>query len=134
MLNLVVPLAASFLGLFRIHWPRTSKMSMAGWWMVQAMVRSVLTIFRTTRITIAAALASSPAVCTQAVNGCQLLHERRNAGEFLVDPVQDCLSTACEQNNRCAAAPAEHAGTRPSVGGSREPQQLQQPHRRWARP
>ncbi len=40
----------------------TSKMSMAGWWMVHAMVRPVFTILRTTRITIAAARASSPDV------------------------------------------------------------------------
>ena len=39
---------------------RTSKMSTEGWWMVQVMVRPVSTMFRTTRITTAAALASSP--------------------------------------------------------------------------
>ncbi len=40
----------------------TSKMSMDGWWMVQTTVRPVLTVFRTVRITIAAARASSPDV------------------------------------------------------------------------
>ena len=39
----------------------TSKMSMAGWWMVHAIVRPVSTMLRTTRITIAAARASRPA-------------------------------------------------------------------------
>ena len=36
-------------------------MSMAGWWMVHAIVRPVSTMLRTTRITIAAARASRPA-------------------------------------------------------------------------
>ena len=40
----------------------TSKMSMEGWWMVQTTVRPVLTVLRTVRITIAAALASRPLV------------------------------------------------------------------------
>ena len=40
---------------------RASKMSMAGWWMVHAMVRPVSTMLRTTRMTIAAARASRPA-------------------------------------------------------------------------
>ena len=39
---------------------RTSKMSTEGWWMVQVIVRPMSTMFRTTRITTAAALASSP--------------------------------------------------------------------------
>lgn len=38
----------------------TSKMSMEGWWMVQTTVRPVLTVLRTVRITMAAALASKP--------------------------------------------------------------------------
>lgn len=37
-------------------------MSMLGWWMVQATVRPVLTVFLTTLMTIAAALASRPEV------------------------------------------------------------------------
>lgn len=41
---------------------QTSKMSMEGWWMVQTTVRPVLTVLRTVRITMAAALASSPLV------------------------------------------------------------------------
>jgi len=44
---------------------RTSKMSMAGWWIVHAMVRPVLTMLRTTRMTMAAALASRPAATQQ---------------------------------------------------------------------
>ena len=40
---------------------RTSKISMLGWCTVQVMVRPVSTIFLTTLITIAAALASRPA-------------------------------------------------------------------------
>ena len=40
----------------------TSKMSMEGWWMVQTTVRPVLTVLRTVRITMAAALASRPLV------------------------------------------------------------------------
>ena len=40
----------------------TSKMSMEGWWMVQTTVRPVLTVLRTVRMTMAAALASRPLV------------------------------------------------------------------------
>ena len=36
---------------------------MEGWWMVHTTVRPVLTVLRTVRMTIAAALASSPAQC-----------------------------------------------------------------------
>ena len=44
---------------------RASKMSMEGWCTVQVIVRPVSTMLRTTRITIAAARASSPAVREQ---------------------------------------------------------------------
>jgi len=40
---------------------KDSKMSMLGWWMVHTMVLPVLTMLRTVRITMAAALASRPA-------------------------------------------------------------------------
>ncbi len=41
---------------------KASKISMLGWWMVQTTVRPVLTVFRTVRITMAAARASNPLV------------------------------------------------------------------------
>lgn len=41
-----------------------SKMSMEGWWMVQTTVRPVFTVLRTVLMTMAAALASSPALST----------------------------------------------------------------------
>ena len=48
----------------------TSKMSMEGWWMVQTTVRPVLTVFRTVRITMAAALASRPDVGSSCAPTC----------------------------------------------------------------
>ena len=52
---------------FRSH---TSKMSMEGWWMVQTTVRPVLTVLRTVRITMAAALASRPDVGSSCTPTC----------------------------------------------------------------
>ena len=47
-------------------------MSMEGWWMVHTMVRPVLTMLRTALITMAAALASSPAQAQVRVFFCML--------------------------------------------------------------
>ena len=49
----------------------TSKMSMAGWWMVQTMVRPVSATARTTLITMFAALASRPAENLRCQSGPQ---------------------------------------------------------------
>ena len=48
-------------------------MSMEGWWIVHTMVLPVLTMLRTVRMTMAAALASRPAMCQR----CQALVAKR---------------------------------------------------------
>ena len=67
---------------------RTSKMSMEGWWMVQTMVRPVLTMLRTVRITIAAALASSPvtALC------CEVILWQPQSNDVWMLPIRICNS------------------------------------------
>ena len=52
----------------------TSKMSMEGWWMVQTTMRPVLTVLRTVRMTIAAALASRPLVGSSYRHSSQKTH------------------------------------------------------------
>ena len=54
----------------------TSKMSMEGWWMVQTTVRPVLTVLRTVRMTMAAALASRPLVGSSCAHSSQKTHRQ----------------------------------------------------------
>ena len=67
----------------------TSKMSMAGWWMVHTIVRPVSATLRTTLITMLAALASSPvhrALLVKSLFICPHGLDRRSNGSILAPP------------------------------------------------